>query len=149
MLKLKRKISILQPTDREQGKRISKQGPTDCKRDLESPARQRRQAETKKNNGKVWPWQFRGKPGNPRRSLCSADEKNRGLAAATGDENSGGRTTPEWGKHNIKIKFTDVTIIPPLFDWNKKNYNMTHFYYRTRKWNWKVTKSFIPLGSYL
>jgi hypothetical protein len=40
MLKLKRKISILQPTDRELGKRISKQGPTDCKRDLESPARE-------------------------------------------------------------------------------------------------------------
>jgi hypothetical protein len=48
VLKLKRKIRILQPTDREQGKRISKQGPTDCKRDPESPARELLQQKSKR-----------------------------------------------------------------------------------------------------
>jgi hypothetical protein len=41
--------------------------------------------------------EFRGKPENLRRSLCSADEKNQRLAAATGDENS--RTT-----HNSRAR---------------------------------------------
>jgi hypothetical protein len=42
--------------------------------------------------------------------------------------------TMKYPLNSIKIHTsTEVTVLPPSFDWNKKHYNMTHFYSRNKK----------------